>query len=92
MSGSVGIERRPSTHAHSRGMAGQYPIAAVVGIVIDRYGAWTCSLAASLLFSLGFGIFAREVATSSPDAHVTATTFNVLVLCFVLLGLATVAS
>ena len=75
-----------------RGMAAQYPIAAIVGKVIDRYGAWSCSLVASLLFSLGFGLFAREVATNPTGTHASAASFNVLVLCFAMLGLATVCS
>lgn len=75
-------------------MAGQYPFAAIVGAAIDRYGAWSCSLAASILFALGFGVFAREVAAAggSSGAHASATTFNTLVVCYAMLGLATVSS
>ena len=74
-------------------MAGQYPFAAIVGAAIDRYGAWSCSFAAAILYSLGFGLFAREVAQASPDATSASNgTFHRLVLYFGMIGLATVSS
>ncbi|KAI0748276.1 MFS general substrate transporter [Daedaleopsis nitida] len=75
------------------GMAGQYPFAALVGMALDRYGTWSCSLAASILYSLGFGLFAREVAQASSDAQQASTaSFYRLVLYFGMIGLATVSS
>ncbi|KAH9857031.1 MFS general substrate transporter [Lenzites betulinus] len=75
------------------GMAAQYPFAAIVGKAIDRYGPWSCALAACVLNSLGFGLFAREIAQTPADgAHVSAGTFHMLVLYFGMIGLATVCS
>ncbi|KAH9901081.1 MFS general substrate transporter [Cubamyces lactineus] len=75
------------------GMAGQYPFAALVGKAIDRYGPWSCSLAACVLNALGFGLFAREVAHTPADiAHPSAGSFRSLVLYFGMIGLATVCS
>ncbi|KAI0362273.1 MFS general substrate transporter [Trametes cingulata] len=75
------------------GMAGQYPFAALVGKAIDRYGPWSCSLAACILNGLGFSLFAREVARTSPDITQPSTSsFHLLVLYFGMIGLATVCS
>ncbi|TBU65667.1 MFS general substrate transporter [Dichomitus squalens] len=75
------------------GMAGQYPFAAIAGIAIDRYGAWSCSFAASMLYSVGFGLFAREVAQAPADVTSASDgTFHRLVLYFGMIGLATVSS
>ena len=74
-------------------MAGQYPCAAIVGTAIDRYGAWSCSFAAAILYSLGFGLFARDVAQAPPDAVFASDgLFHRLVLYFVMIGLATACS
>ncbi|PIL24136.1 hypothetical protein GSI_13888 [Ganoderma sinense ZZ0214-1] len=75
------------------GMAGQYPCAAIVGTAIDRYGAWSCSFAAAILYSLGFSLFARDVAQAPPDAVFASDgLFHRLVLYFVMIGLATACS
>ncbi|KAI1794508.1 MFS general substrate transporter [Ganoderma leucocontextum] len=75
------------------GMAGQYPCAAIVGTAIDRYGAWSCSFAAAILYSLGFGLFARDVAQAPADAAFASDgLFHRLVLYFVMIGLATACS
>ncbi|KAI0780778.1 MFS general substrate transporter [Trametes elegans] len=75
------------------GMAGQYPFAALVGKAIDRYGPWSCSLAACILNTLGFGLFAREVAQTPSDiSHSSTGSFRLLVLYFAMIGLATVSS
>ncbi|KAL7283517.1 hypothetical protein ACG7TL_002950 [Trametes sanguinea] len=74
-------------------MAGQYPFAAIVGKAIDRYGPWSCSLAASILYALGFGLFASEVAHTSADLpQASQALFRLLVLYFGMIGLATVCS
>ncbi|KAI9065126.1 MFS general substrate transporter [Trametes sanguinea] len=74
-------------------MAGQYPFAAIIGKAIDRYGPWSCSLAASILYALGFGLFAREVAHTSADlSQASQASFRLLVLYFGMIGLATVCS
>lgn len=76
-----------------RGMAGQYPFAALVGKAIDRYGPWSCSLAACILNSIGFGLFARVLAQTPPDvSHPSARAFRLLVMYFGMIGLATVCS
>ncbi|KAI6140801.1 MFS general substrate transporter [Pisolithus tinctorius] len=49
------------------GMAGQYLFAAFAGKAIDYYGPWICSLASAVLFSTGFGLFAREIALTPVD-------------------------
>lgn len=77
------------------GMVGQYPIAALVGKVFDTRGARTCSFVAGICFSLGFGLFAYEIAGVPPkDTSTTDTTgvFRRMVLYFGLIGVGTVFS
>ncbi|KAI0673070.1 MFS general substrate transporter [Trametes maxima] len=75
------------------GMAGQYPFAALVGKAIDRYGPWSCSLAACVLNTVGFSLFAREVArTPSNISDPSTSSFHLLTLYFGMIGLATVCS
>ncbi|KAI9510884.1 MFS general substrate transporter [Russula earlei] len=75
------------------GMMGQYPFAALVGKTIDDYGPWACSLAASFLFSTGFGFFAAEIAKTPDDiAAPSKSSFRILAACFFLSGLGTVFS
>ncbi|TFK86903.1 MFS general substrate transporter [Polyporus arcularius HHB13444] len=74
------------------GMATQYLFAVVCGVAIDRYGSWSCSLAAAILYSLGFGLFAGEVAHATTETHTTTASFYRLVLYFGMIGLATVCS
>lgn len=74
-------------------MVGQYPFAALVGKILDAYGARTCSLTAAVMFASGFGLFARELArapeyASAPDPWV----FRKLFVCFGMIGLGTVFS
>ena len=73
-------------------MATQYLAAAACGVAIDRYGSWSCSLAAAVLYSLGFGLFAGEVAHATPDARASTASFYRLVIYFGMIGLATVCS
>ena len=74
-------------------MTGQYPFAALVGKVIDEYGPWACSLIASALFSIGFGLFAAEVANTPDDiVEPSKSSFRILAACFFLTGLGTVSS
>ncbi|OBZ75977.1 putative transporter MCH1 [Grifola frondosa] len=75
------------------GMAGQYPFAALVGKALDRYGPRACSLAASVFFSLGYGLFAWEIA-NTPDTitQPSASSFRHLVIFFGMIGLGTVLS
>ena len=80
-------------HDFDRGMIGQYPFAAVVGKVIDRFGPWSCSLASSILFSLGFGLFALEIAKTPDDITVPSkSSFERLALFYFMAGLGTVTS
>ncbi|TDL27362.1 MFS general substrate transporter [Rickenella mellea] len=75
------------------GMVGQYPFAALVGKIIDYYGPWACSLASSILFSLGFGLFAREIAKTPDDITAPSfSSFERLALFYFLAGLGTVTS
>ncbi|KAH8117341.1 MFS general substrate transporter [Phellopilus nigrolimitatus] len=75
------------------GMVGQYPFAALVGKAIDKYGPWSCSLASSALFSLGFGLFALETARTPDDITAPSrSSFERLALFFFLAGLGTVTS
>lgn len=74
-------------------MIGQYPFAALVGKAIDHYGPWSCSLASSLLFSSGFGLFALEIAKTPDDITVPSqSSFERLALFFFMAGLGTVTS
>ncbi|KAL5490294.1 hypothetical protein ACEPAI_5127 [Sanghuangporus weigelae] len=75
------------------GMVGQYPFAALVGKAIDRYGPWSCSLASSFLFSIGFGAFALEIAKTPDDITLPSqSSFERLTLFFFMAGLGTVTS
>lgn len=71
---------------------GQYPFAALVGKVLDTRGARTCSLVAALMFSLGFGLFAYEIADAkdSPTEDDTMSVFRRMVVYYGMVGLGTV--
>ena len=66
---------------------GQYPFAALVGKVIDRFGPWSCSLVAAVLLSSGFGLFSLEIA-KAPDniTQPSSTSFHNLTFFFFLAG------
>ncbi|KZT11258.1 MFS general substrate transporter [Laetiporus sulphureus 93-53] len=72
-------------------MIGQYASAAPVGKVLDRFGPWSCSLLASLMFASGYGLFALDY-TRSPETPEPSSAFPHLVVYFALLGLGTVFS
>ena len=74
-------------------MVCQYPFAAIVGKVLDRYGARVCSLVACAAFTLGFGLFSYEIC-NTPDDIPEASIFSFwrLTLDFGLVGLATMFS
>ena len=74
-------------------MVGQYPFAAIVGKVKDSYGARVCSLIASAMFILGFGLFAHEISQTPEDIPAPSLlSFWKLVLYFGTVGLASVFS
>ncbi|THH20349.1 hypothetical protein EW146_g962 [Bondarzewia mesenterica] len=75
------------------GMIGQYPFSIVVGMVIDRFGPWACSLVSSILFSSGFGLFAWEIANTPGDVTpASRSSFHRLTIFFCMAGLGTVFS
>jgi hypothetical protein len=75
------------------GMIGQYLLSPLVGKISDRYGPRACSFISSVLFSLGFGLFACEIARTPDDiTQPSATSFHLLVVLFFMTGLATVSS
>ncbi|KIK49343.1 hypothetical protein CY34DRAFT_797291 [Suillus luteus UH-Slu-Lm8-n1] len=75
------------------GMMGQYPFAAIIGKVVDKYGPWACSIIASCLFFAGFGLFAKEIANTPDDITVpSASTFHHLTVYFFIAGLGTAFS
>ncbi|KAJ8593008.1 MFS general substrate transporter [Rhizopogon salebrosus TDB-379] len=70
------------------GMMGQYPFAAIIGKLTDKYGPWACSIIAGCLFFTGFGLFAREIAKAPDDmALPSASSFHHLVVYFFIAGL-----
>ena len=74
-------------------MVGQYPFAALVGKVLDAYGPRACSFIAGVLFSSGFGLFSREIATAPEDATMPDEwQFRRLFVYFGMIGLGTVFS
>ncbi|KAG9313344.1 MFS general substrate transporter [Chiua virens] len=81
-----------SYHQHW-GMMGQYPFAAIVGKILDYYGAWACSLISACLFMTGFGLFANEIS-NTPDTitEPSTSTFHNLVIYFFISALGTVFS
>ena len=75
------------------GMVGQYPAAPFIGKLIDYYGPWACSLIASVLFTSTFSLSAWTYASTPQDlAQPSSLSFNVLVTCFGLAGLAQACS
>lgn len=75
------------------GMMGQYPFAAMIGKVVDKYGPWACSIIASCLFFAGFGLFAKEIISTPDDITVpSASTFHHLTIYFFIAGLGTAFS
>lgn len=75
-------------------MVGQYPFAALVGKVLDTRGARACSLIAGLMFLLGFGLFAYEIADAPeyPREGESIYVFRRMVVYFGMVGLGTVFS
>lgn len=75
-------------------MVGQYPFAALVGKVLDSYGARTCSLVAAMTFSIGFGLFAAEIsgAPETIPKESVVWAFRRMVAYFGMVGLGTVFS
>ncbi|KAF8628413.1 hypothetical protein AX15_003935 [Amanita polypyramis BW_CC] len=71
------------------GMISQYPLAPVVGNIVDRYGPRMCSLLAAIFHTLSFGGFASQVSADNADPLFS---FRVLVFCSLLAGLGTVFS
>ncbi|CCL98441.1 uncharacterized protein FIBRA_00438 [Fibroporia radiculosa] len=76
-------------------MVGQYATAVPVGKVLDTYGPWSCSSLASIMFSVGYGLFAWQYSRTKEDITLTqpsSTALPVLILCFSFLGIGTVFS
>ncbi|KIK97494.1 hypothetical protein PAXRUDRAFT_824887 [Paxillus rubicundulus Ve08.2h10] len=70
------------------GMSGQYPVAAIVGKVLDYHGPWACSLVAACFLSTSLGLFAREIANAPEDITQPSTSsFYHLVLYFFITAL-----
>ncbi|KAF8343944.1 major facilitator superfamily domain-containing protein [Cantharellus anzutake] len=84
-------QRQISTIALA-GMMGQYPFASLWGIVIDTKGPWVCALAASGLFGVGYSLFASTIRYAGSSHTCSTPIFVLLVFCFFLCGLGTVAS
>ena len=85
--------RRASRLFRRSGMSGQYVLAPFCGHWIDRFGPWTTSLSASILFASGWGWFAYEIHGTTyvgPDSP-TWPFWRLVVACF-LCGLATASS
>ncbi|KAF8636738.1 hypothetical protein AX17_003541 [Amanita inopinata Kibby_2008] len=75
------------------GIIGQYPLAPFVGKVVDLYGPPVCSLVAAISYTLSFGGFAVEIATTfSNSAHSSLSSFRRLVFCSLFAGIGTVFS
>lgn len=75
------------------GMIGQYPVAPLIGKLVDYHGPWLCSLIASILFASTFGLSAWMYASTPQDIdHPSSLSFKVLVACFGLAGLAQACS
>lgn len=72
-------------------MMGQYPLAALTGKIIDRYGPSLCSVIAAILYSSAFSTFSYQVnAAGSESANSSVSTY--LTISFALAGMATVFS
>ncbi|PVG02278.1 MFS general substrate transporter [Serendipita vermifera] len=70
-------------------MSAQYPLAAVVGSLLDTYGTWLTAAIGGVLFSSGFGAFAYSIAHSKTAA---GPPFKTLVACYFMCGVGTAAS
>ncbi len=74
-------------------MSAQYPLAAVIGSLIDMYGTWITAALAALLFSTGFGLFARQIgSTTYVPSGSPHSPFRILVASYFLCGIGTAAS
>jgi hypothetical protein len=88
-----------------RGMSAQYPLAAVMGSLLDTYGTWLTAGIGAILFSTGWGWFSYEVkhaksaligvpgqliSLASPGA--SQSIFRRLVVCYFMCGVGTAAS
>jgi len=82
------------THASSvSGMSGQYLLAPLCGQWVDRFGPWTTSLSASILFASGWGWFAYEIhRTTYVGPESPEWPFRRLVVACFLCGVATASS
>ncbi|KAH8833845.1 major facilitator superfamily domain-containing protein [Flagelloscypha sp. PMI_526] len=75
------------------GVAGQYPLALVVGKFLDTRGPRPCSAIAALLFGFAFAWCSWEVhVAGSLDHHSNGIVFVRMVLAFLIAGIATVFS
>lgn len=74
------------------GMVGQYPFAAFVGTLLDRYGPRSCSLLASIFFFLGFGLFSWEVSMTQAQGSEPNASYLRLAFYFGMASFATVLS
>lgn len=83
----------PRSLIFTSGLMGQYPLAALVGKILDYYGAWACSLISACLFLVGFGLSANEISRV-PDtiSQPSTSTFHNLVILFFIAGLGAVFS
>lgn len=74
-------------------MVGQYATAVPVGKVLDRYGPRCSSLLASIMLSVGYGLFALEYSrTPERIERASPSAFAHLVLSFGFLGVGTLFS
>jgi hypothetical protein len=70
-------------------MSAQYPLAAVVGSLLDTYGTWLTAAIGGVLFSSGFGAFAYSMSHSN---SISGPPFKTLVACYFVCGVGTAAS
>ncbi|KZT60425.1 hypothetical protein CALCODRAFT_492470 [Calocera cornea HHB12733] len=71
---------------------GQYVFAVVVGMVMDRFGTWACSLGASVLYAVGYGGMELILQTYSSELSRPHIAIRWLSLFNFLAGVGTVSS
>ncbi|KAG8812604.1 putative monocarboxylate transporter mch1, partial [Serendipita sp. 400] len=74
-------------------MSAQYPLAAVVGTLLDTYGTWLTAALAGLFFASGFGGFAYQISRAGKFGPTSnEAVFRNLVSLFFLCGVGTASS
>ncbi|KZO89940.1 MFS general substrate transporter [Calocera viscosa TUFC12733] len=85
------VEQIELTNVALGGLMGQYLVAVVVGMIMDRFGTWACSLCSAVLYVVGYGGMECILQTYS-DLSTPHIAIRWLILFNFLAGVGTVSS